>query len=756
MPSDFSNFQPGNPFLPDLAPEGPMSEGDSAPLHPGALDDLEEMLAVAQNQPPAAVGGGGGQVVMLRAPQAGFGKSHLLSWLRGRMETETFVVPVSFDPEGGIGWRSALHQALSHWHLPVDGGRCTTIDLIARRVFSLMNADLIRTGKVPCAQPAHAVASLARDYVAMFDFADRNQPVGQWFQDNFEPLMAASLPYLNELTALPEMMIQTWLRALCGYSQGGAEEDPQRLEALHWALRQPTPADGPGQPHGGGLQFFTAVAEGENFYRRMVTALCRLAAAGRPLVVILDHFDGFYNSPDDLLRLGRLISDWRRLSGRTVLVLSVNEDLWAGTFQKALPGVQEDRLTGWEVSPGGISLEEASALIRARLESAQVPPAVARGFAASLNLQSLLPGQPSPQGGEGLLSPRAVLRHAARCWQEYWKPAEAAPAAAVPYQPAAVTASTAVSAGSVRKEPFPLPLPPAPELPALSTAVPAVWPWEDPSPAPVPAVPPSGARPPGLRQPADPHNPGPHGGPYAPFSSGPPASARPPAHPAGPQPQRQPAPSAPQHWPGPLPASPPAPVPAPPPASVLSPEHTLSGRFQRLRAHFSSAPMLALDHGRLHRLIRWSGQRLAVVRYAEATLPGPAGRKVAGWQSPDGEILFGTEPHQDHAYWTALLEFARHRNSHMPGSRLVVFSAAAAPVNPAAWLHPDEIPSARTRFLNLQTLDHPSLATLYAAAEVLHESERGTLSAGSSDAFAAMAPHLEFFWKRLTRPLRAV
>ncbi len=70
-------------------------------------------------------------------------------------------------------------------------------------------------------------------------------------------------------------------------------------------------------------------------------------------------------------------------------------------------------------------------------------------------------------------------------------------------------------------------------------------------------------------------------------------------------------------------------------------------------------------------------------------------------------------------------------------------------------MHQDEIVSARAHFLDLQTLDHPSLAACYAADEVLRESERGTLPLGSADAFAAMAPQLETLWKRLTRPLAA-
>lgn len=159
------------------------------------------------------------------------------------------------------------------------------------------------------------------------------------------------------------------------------------------------------------------------------------------------------------------------------------------------------------------------------------------------------------------------------------------------------------------------------------------------------------------------------------------------------------------------------------------------------------------DQDRLSRLVKASGLGLqAVVRYEEFPLPG-SGRKVAVWQSPDGEILFGTEPHDDRAYWITLLTFALHRAHSGIRVRLVVFSSAAAPVNLAAWLPQDEIVAARARFLDVLTLDPAETATLHAADQILHEAACGALPISPTEAFAAMEPHLDFWWKRLMRPL---
>lgn len=805
MSADFSQFQPGNPFLSDLAPAESLPERETVPLHPAALEDLEQTLHWARLESPEAAGRGHGQTVLLRAPRAGFGKSHLLARLRGRAEAgESWVARVYFDPENGAGWRMALAQVLEDWHRPAAGGMGsppgmeagspTVLDLLGRRIFSVMTASLIREGRVPCADAERTAADVERDFTEMFDFADpAGQPMAGWFQENFEMLLAAALPRLRALTGLPDAGLRSWIRALCGYAQGGAERDPRRLDTLHWALRQPVAEEpergGSGAEWGAmaGSQWLTAVTEDEGFFRRMLTGLCRLAAVCRPLVVMLDHLDGFYTNSSGLLKLGRLLSDWRQLSGRTVLVLSVNEDLWANGFQKALPSALEDRINNWEISLGGISLLEAEALVRSRLVESRVPPAVAAGFWASLNLAGLAR---TGEFGNQPLSPRAVLRHAARQWREYWRPAGSgqmpvSPSATMPgampmpgnitppnpqtgYGPPALTplprpAWTAPAGTSF--PPFPASQGPAPQAPP-----PMAWPQQNAWPQPAAWAPPAPA--PSLSRPPQPQSAWPQSMPPPPawpippepaWSSVPPPSMTPQAgwsphpfhgqhavheNPAAGSPALPPLTSAFQQHPA-------APWPLPP-ASPPKPESrqtTIAPRFRELRDYFLSAHPPQPDQDRLSRLVKTSGQGLqAVVRYEEFPLPG-SGRKVAVWQSPDGEILFGTEPHDDRAYWTTLLAFARQRVHLGIGVRLVVFSAAAAPVNLAAWLPQDEIVAARARFLDVLTLDPTETATLHAAEQILREAACGALPLSPVEAFSAMEPHLDFWWKRLMRPL---
>ena len=697
MASDSFSTKLCNPFDADIFPDGESSADAGLTLHHDAEERLEELIAQAAHEPPSAVRQGNGRVILLKAPRAGYGKSHLLSRLQAGDSPLSFVVALEFDPEQTLSWKFLLDQVLTALHQPGADGSASALDLIARRTFAMVNAGMIRAGKIPCAHPEEAAVSLEERSAELFDFGKTDQPVAQWFQEHFERLLPVSAPLVRRETGLPESAATLWLRALCGYAQGGGEADSARLATLQWAIKQ-TETPG-GMPSAGGMRFLQAAPENDAFHQEKLGELCRLTAATRPLVVLLDHLDCFHGSSDKVLRLANFLSDWRRLSGRTRFVLSVNQDLWTQTFLKTLPSALEDRLTGSQITLGGISREAAEELIRLRLAAARVPEPVSAHFTQSL----ALPQYFAEEAGK-LVSPRAVLRYAANAWHEHWK------------APAVQAGDPAIPVAKMRDM-----------LDRLRERL-APQPPSGPSPPPDAAPDPPSSKTNGNTN-------GSHaaGGTHPNLSQ------------SG------------AILPDPIPATPRTLAAASPflTSRAVGPDHALQVRFHTLRAHFSSSPWLMLDQDRLYHLMKLSGQRLAVVRFLETGLPGLPGAIAGVWQSPDAEILFGSEPYEDRPYWAALIDFARQRASYVPGSRMVMFSAASAPVNLGVWLHQDEIVSARAHFLDLQTLDHPSLAACYATDEVLRESERGTLPLASADAFTAMAPQLETLWKKLTRPLAA-
>src|SRR5688572_10954477 len=95
----------GNPFAADIYPDG-LPAGSGAPLvHAGAMSDLKRLVETAGRRSQSGhAGDGGGAVVLLRAPRAGFGKSHLLARLAGEVGDRAFVVAVPFDREREVQW----------------------------------------------------------------------------------------------------------------------------------------------------------------------------------------------------------------------------------------------------------------------------------------------------------------------------------------------------------------------------------------------------------------------------------------------------------------------------------------------------------------------------------------------------------------------------------------------------------------------------------------------------------------------------
>ena len=204
MASDSFSTKLCNPFSEDIFPDGDPATASSLTLHHDAEERLEELLAEAAQQPPGAVRHGNGRVILLKAPRAGYGKSHLLSRLQIANPLAFFVVPLEFDPGETLSWKSLLDQVFQILHQPGNAGAPAPLDLVARRTFAMANAGMIRAGKIPCGEPETAAVSLEQRFAELFDFTNPEQEVARWFQENFERLLPVSSSLVSEETGLSE------------------------------------------------------------------------------------------------------------------------------------------------------------------------------------------------------------------------------------------------------------------------------------------------------------------------------------------------------------------------------------------------------------------------------------------------------------------------------------------------------------------------------------------------------------------------
>jgi hypothetical protein len=376
--------------------------------------------------------------------------------------------------------------------------------------------------------------------------------------------------------------------------------------------------------------------------------------------------------------------------------------LWAGSFQKFLPSALEDRLTSERVVLRDLTAEQGVALLEQRLQQGGVSGGESQAFLKAVQLPQWFAREPSR-----LASARSLLRHAARAWDE-WSlrvrpPAEPDPISAPPIPTAPQSANIAIPTATSPSEP-------TTHLPTLTSGLPTGG---------------SGTSFQQLKLMLE--------------------KLRLERIAQGKQPMQVSESGTIYHEP--------EPTPSPVGTSVAEAPATIEDQFYQLRQRLLDAKALRIDPDLFGHLLGVGGKRLAVVNPSHIPVPGSTGPGAMVWQTPDGEILFGTEPHQDRAYWQALLAYARQRHA-IGRSHLTVFSAAQEPVDLRWWLSPAEISAAENHYLEVVTLDADALATLYAADELIHTSEHNAQDPHTPDeVFAAVATHLEPFWKRILKPL---
>ena len=213
-------------------------------------------------------------------------------------------------------------------------------------------------------------------------------------------------------------------------------------------------------------------------------------------------------------------------------------------------------------------------------------------------------------------------------------------------------------------------------------------------------------------------------------------------------------------------------LPPPPTASTGQPAargnpsaEALQTRFEGLRQMMGrEAQLRPLDHSKLGELIRLAGKRFPLVRQDEVDLMQIPGRKVLRWTVQNLEILFGLADLADTQYWRALSIHASARAMELrsqpakasepqPQVKLVTFKSDLETLAWTSILASDIFPQALRPQIEALHLDLRSVASLYAMHRIIGEAESGSLSATPSQVMSALARELDFFWKRVTRPL---
>lgn len=312
--------------------------GHAAAPHSGSVNHTAaEAIERALKSPVEAPGRG----ILLMAPRAGFGKTHLLEQVRRGLVGSHEFLPLRPLDGRHVDPAAAIEDSLRCLTrtLPASGG-LTHLDLHARHLFARGLEPLVVSGEVPCQDREAAAEALRKRPVETFDFHHPQAVTAHWTRENFEVLGPRLSLEVSRLTEGSLNQTAFWIAALFHYAVA-SPENPGRTGRL-----LQTAADG---------------ADAERF-GSLLALLSRL----RRTVVVVDELEGVHGDPDGARRVAGFLATVRQEAPRVDLIVSINEDVWESSFVPALSGGLRDRLSELVVRLEALDDDGLIALISAR------------------------------------------------------------------------------------------------------------------------------------------------------------------------------------------------------------------------------------------------------------------------------------------------------------------------------------------------------------------------------------------------------
>jgi hypothetical protein len=285
-----------------------------------------------------------GRCILLRAPRAGYGKTHLLARLRHYLGASHEFVPVQAGAGCVVDAVTVTEDVLRRLlrNLPAAGGM-TVMDLVSRRLLAMALQPLVRSGEVPCQDRDGALAALQIRPVETFDFHHPNAVTAHWTRDNFAILGPRLSLEVAQHTGLPVADVAFWLDVFFRFASAPLDH-PTRGYLLMDGVRS------------------AMAVGGFNLLVALLVILTRLTR----VVLIVDDLEGFSADESAALRLASFLGALRQAVERVDVVFSVNQDVWESAFLPRLSGGLEDRLSEVVIDLQPLSAVEMMDLLESR------------------------------------------------------------------------------------------------------------------------------------------------------------------------------------------------------------------------------------------------------------------------------------------------------------------------------------------------------------------------------------------------------
>ena len=407
---------------------GRLPAAHADPVNRRAYEILSDILTVPVEKP--------GRCILLRAPRAGHGKTHLLSRIQHQLGSTHEFIPLHAAFGCQIDASTVIDDTLRRLlrPLPASGGLCV-LDLVARRLFATALQPLVGSGEVPCQDREGALTALRTRPIETFDFHHPNAVTAHWTRENFEVLGQRLSMELAQRCDLPIREVSFWVDTLFRFAATPVE-NPVRLRVLGEAVHTGDP--------------------GAGVMMERLEALLGMLSLLMRVVLVADELEGFSTDETAALRLAAFLGSLRQSVERLDVILSLNQDIWESAFVPRLSDGLADRLSEVVVELTPLTEDEMVALLESRVPGlgARVLERVDRASAGS--------------------HARGLIRAAGIAWLKA-SAMDSQSRAAAPPPPAAVAAVSPPEPAPARYEPAPEPPPAyiAPEPVPVEAAEPA-------------------------------------------------------------------------------------------------------------------------------------------------------------------------------------------------------------------------------------------------------------------------------------------
>lgn len=315
---------------------GRVPTAHAEPVNRQAYEILFDILSVPLEK--------NGRCILLRAPRAGHGKTHLLSRIQHQMGASYEFIPLHASFGCRIDAASVTDDTLRRLvrQLPASGG-LTVLDLVTRRLFASALQPLVGSGEVPCQDREGALTALRARPIETFDFHHPNAVTAHWARENFEVLGQRLSLELAQRADLPVGDVAFWVEILFRFAASPLDNS-NRVRALMESAQS---------SNGAAMERLEALLG-------LLTLLMRV-------VLVADDLEGFSSDDGAALRLAAFLGSLRQSVERLDVILSLNQDIWQSAFLPRLSGGLADRLSEMVVELQPLTEPEMVALLDSRV-----------------------------------------------------------------------------------------------------------------------------------------------------------------------------------------------------------------------------------------------------------------------------------------------------------------------------------------------------------------------------------------------------